>query len=141
MRHQNLLTTLFRIPGRLLARHIYESNALFPNRRKVILQESPLAGFQYHRGPAIWPFLQIGETLHLRREPSNPHDRCAVAVWFRNEHLGYIPRRENRTLAQLLDQGERLEATIVRLLEEENPWRKIRFQVAWIDERVPGWIL
>ena len=141
MRHHNLLSTLFQIPGRRLARHIYEKTALLSTRRKIILQESPLAGFQYHRGPAIWPFLQVGETLHLRREPSNPHDRHAVAVWFRNEHLGYIPRRENRTLAQLLDQGERLEATIVRLLEEENPWRRIRFQVAWIDERAPGWIL
>jgi hypothetical protein len=97
-----------------------------------MLQESPLAGFQYHRAAAIWPFLQVGEKLHLRREPANPHDRYAVAVWFRNEHLGYIPRRENRTLAQLLDHGERLETTIVRLLEEENPWRKIRYRVEWL---------
>jgi hypothetical protein len=98
----------------------------------VVLQESPLAGFQYHRAASIWPFLSVGEQLHLKREPSNPHDRYAVAVWFKNEHLGYIPRRENRTLARLLDQGEELETTIVRLLEEENPWRKIRFRIDWL---------
>jgi hypothetical protein len=74
----------------------------------------------------------VGEQLRLKREPSNPHDRHAVAVWFKNEHLGYIPRRENRTLARLLDQGEQLETTIVRLLEDENPWRKIRFRVDWL---------
>ncbi|MEW8029029.1 MAG: HIRAN domain-containing protein [Candidatus Thiodiazotropha sp.] len=103
-----------------------------PARRRVLLQESPLAGFQYHRAASIWSFLRVGEQLLLKREPSNPHDRYAVAVWFKNEHLGYIPRRENRTLARLLDQGERLETTIVRLLEEENPWRRIRFRVEWL---------
>ncbi|MET0090652.1 MAG: HIRAN domain-containing protein [Candidatus Thiodiazotropha sp.] len=126
-----------------LTRFIPRSRALRVNlpttRRRVILQESPLAGFQYHRAPAIWPFLQVGESLHLRREPTNAHDRYAIAVWFRNEHLGYIPQRDNRTLARLLDQGERLETTIVRLLEEErNPWRKIRLQVAWVADRSLG---
>jgi hypothetical protein len=99
----------------------------------VILQESPLAGFQYHRAASIWPFLRVGEQLHLKRESGNPHDRYAVAVWFKNEHLGYIPRRENRTLARLMDQGEQLETTIVRLLEEDNPWRKIRFRIVWLQ--------
>jgi hypothetical protein len=93
------------------------------------LQESPLAGYQYHRASAIWPFLQVGEKLHLKREPCNPHDPYAVAVWFRNEHLGYVPRRENRTLAKLMDQGIPLEASLIRLLDEGNPWRKIRFRV------------
>jgi hypothetical protein len=100
--------------------------------RRLILQESPLAGFQYHRAAAIWPFLQVGEKLQLKRETCNPHDPYAVAVWFRNEHLGYVPRRENRTLAKLLDQGIPLEASLTRLLDEGNPWRKIRFRVEMI---------
>lgn len=98
------------------------------------MQESPLAGYQYHRAAAIWPFLQVGEKLHLKREPNNQHDLHAVAVWFRNEHLGYVPRRENRTLAKLMDQGERLETSITRLLtDEQNPWRKIRFRVEMVS--------
>ncbi len=130
MKRNSYLVTMLRMAGR--ATGIAGIVLKCPPRRSVLLQESPLAGFQYHRAAAIWPFLQVGEQLHLRREPGNPHDRYAVAVWFRNEHLGYIPRRENRTLAQLLDQGEHLEATIVRLLEDENPWRKIRYRVEWL---------
>lgn len=141
MKQPHLLAALLRIPARNLARKIYTKTIHMPSRRKIVLQESALAGFQHHRAPAIWPFLQVGESLHLKREPSNPHDRYAIAVWFRNEHLGYIPKRENRTLAQLLDQGEQLEATIIRLLEDENPWRKIRFQVTWLGERTPEWVL
>jgi len=102
---------------------------------RILLQESPLAGYQYHRASGIWPFLQVGEVLRLHREPANPHDRNAIAVWYKNEHLGYVPRRENRTLAQLMDRGERLEARIVRLLEDENPWRRIRFRIDLKPER------
>ncbi len=129
MRRRNFLRSLLGGLGIGLGRPVYAK--IFPaqRRRRLILQESPLAGYQYHRAAAIWPFLRVGEPLHLRREPGNTYDRYAVAVWFRNEHLGYIPRRENRPLARLMDQGEHLEASIVRLLDEENPWRKIRIRV------------
>ena len=130
MHHGNLFNGLLGRLGIGPGRSVYAKIAPRQSRRRLVLQESPLAGFQYHRASAIWPFLRVGEPLHLRREPSNPHDRHAVAVWFRNEHLGYIPRRENRTLAGLMDQGEQLGASIVRLLDEEhNPWRKIRIRV------------
>jgi len=112
------------LSANLNARHLQPE----PGRR-ILLQESPLAGYQYHRAAGIWPFLRVGETLSLRREPANPHDANAIAVWFKNEHLGYVPRRENKTLAQMMDRGERLEAQIVRLLEDDNPWRRLRFRI------------
>ena len=133
MRRRNFIHTLLGGLGIGLGRPVYAKIAAVQSRRRLILQESPLAGFQYHRAAAIWPFLRVGEPLCLRREPSNPHDPHAVAVWFRNEHLGYIPRRENRTLARLMDQGVRLEASIARLLEEPNPWRKIRIRVEFLS--------
>ncbi len=133
MRRRNFLHSLLGGLGIGLGRPVYAKIAATQSRRRLLLQESPLAGFQYHRAAAIWPFLRVDEPLILRREPSNPHDRHAVAVWFKNEHLGYIPRRENRTLAMLMDQGQRLEARIVRLLDEQNPWRKIRIRVEMIS--------
>ena len=129
MKRRNFLHSMLGALGVGLSQGVYAKNTLSQSRRRLILQESPLAGFQHHRAAAIWPFLRVGEALHLKREPCNPHDRYAVAVWFRNEHLGYVPRRENRTLARLMDQGERPQATLIRLLEEENPWRKIRIRV------------
>ncbi len=133
MRRRNFLHSLLGGLGIGLGRPVYAKIAPIQSRRRLLLQESPLAGFQYHRAAAIWPFLRVGEPLLLRREPSNPHDRNAIAVWFKNEHLGYIPRRENRTLAMLMDQGQRLEARIVRLLDERNPWRKIRIRVEMLS--------
>lgn len=122
-RIQHLLRR-FNLGGSLIVRQLPPE----PTRR-ILLQESPLAGYQYHRASGIWTFLRVGEKLQLRREPGNLYDPNAIAIWFKNEHLGYVPRRENKTLAQMMDRGERLEAQIVRLLEEENPWRRVRFRV------------
>ena len=133
MQRQSLSRQLF---GYLRAGFVKSFVAFeFDATPRILLQESPLAGYQYHRASGVWSFLRVGEVLRLHREPANPHDPNAIAVWYKNEHLGYVPRRENRTLAQLMDRGERLEARIVRLLEDENPWRRIRFRVDLKPER------
>lgn len=97
--------------------------------RTILLQESPVAGFQYYRGNAIWPLLRVGEKLSLVREAFNGHDRDAVAVYLRNDKLGFVPRRENRTIAQMLDRGESLEATISKVLDESDPWERMRISI------------
>ncbi len=98
--------------------------------RSVLIQESPIAGFQFHRGDAIWSSLDVGEELNLVRESSNAHDSDAVAVYFREEKLGYVPRGDNRAIAQMLDRGENLEARISKLLVEEDPWERIRITIS-----------
>lgn len=100
-----------------------------PPVRHLVIQESPLAGFEHHKGHRVWPFLREGAALRLIREATNPHDANAVAVYFRGDKLGYVPRRENVAVAQLLDRGHQLDARIVRLRDEPNPWRRIRFSV------------
>jgi len=40
----------------------------------IVLQDSPLAGFQYYAGKALWPQMQVGDALTLIREPDNSHD-------------------------------------------------------------------
>ena len=101
-------------------------------QRLILLQESPLAGFQYHRASGIWSFLQPGQPLRLKREPHNLHDANAIAVWFMNDKLGYVPRSENSRLAALMDRGEKLEAQISKLLDEDAPWLRVQFEVSLI---------
>lgn len=97
--------------------------------RSVLIQESPIAGFQFHRGDAIWPSLVVGQELVLVRESSNSHDPDAVAIYFRKEQLGYVPRGDNRAVAQMLDRGENLEARISKLLVDGDPWERIRITI------------
>ena len=95
----------------------------------LLLQESALAGFHHHRATAIWPFLREGEPLVLVRESINTFDRDAVAVYFRNDKIGYVPRRENHVVAQMLDRGQQLIAKVTQLRNEQNPWRRVRFEI------------
>ena len=105
------------------------SPAVVAENRSVLIQESPLAGFQFHRGDAVWSSLAVGAPLQLVREPDNSHDADAVAVYFNTEKLGYVPRGENGAVAQMLDRGEGLAATISRLTVDEDPWQRVRFNV------------
>lgn len=93
--------------------------------RKVELQRSPLAGFQYHRGEAVWPVLAVGTAVDLVREPDNPYDPRAVRVDWRGEKLGYVPRVDNAAVSHLLDSGRAVNAEIVDLQRSHNPWDRI----------------
>jgi hypothetical protein len=96
---------------------------------RIIVQQSPLAGFQYYEGRDLWTMMRVGDTLQLAREPQNPHDANAVRVLWRNEMLGYIPRRENSDVARQMDRGAPVKARIVKLNEARNPWQRIEFEV------------
>jgi len=54
-----------------------------------------------------------GAPLVLRREPHNPHDANAIEVFTADgAKLGYVPRRRNRRLAELMDAGHAFDARI-----------------------------
>ena len=101
--------------------------------RKVELQRSPVAGFQYHQGEAIWPLLMVGTSLSLVREPENPHDPRAVRIDWQGQKLGYMPRIDNAAASQLLDRGESVSAAITALNVSANPWERIEFAI-YLDQ-------
>jgi hypothetical protein len=100
-------------------------------RKRIALQTSPVAGFQYHEGEACWPELRIGDTLTLVREPTNSHDGRAVAVEWEGQRLGYVPRAENAAISSLLDRDEMLTANISALQQAEDPWKRVKLEV-WL---------
>ncbi len=99
----------------------------------VLLQESPLAGFQYYKGAVLWQQLREGQILRLVREKLNSFDERAVAVYWHDQKLGYLPRDENATVSQLLDRGENLAAENMRLKNSSNPWERIKMKIFYIS--------
>lgn len=95
----------------------------------ILLQDSPLAGFQYHAGTAVWSQLRVGDALTLVREPDNAHDARAVRVEWQGRKIGYVPRRENADVARLMDGGQRLTARITRLADVRDPRSRVRFEI------------
>lgn len=99
--------------------------------RRFLIQQCPLAGFQYHEGEALWSQLSAGNRLELVREPANPFDANAIRIDWNGRKLGYIPRIQNQASARLLDEGTRLEARISRLEKYGNPWARMEVEV-WL---------
>jgi hypothetical protein len=96
---------------------------------RLLIQSSPLAGFQFYVGKMVWSEMKPGDPLTLVREPENAYDPNAVRVEWHGEKLGYVPRADNADLARLMDRGTKVEARISRLVEDRNPWKRIRFDV------------
>lgn len=95
------------------------------------LQISPVAGFQYYRGEALWSQLQEGQMLKLVREPNNPYDNRAVRIDWQEYQLGYNPRMDNTAISQLLDRKKKMSALIIGLKRSNNPWERIMVEVRW----------
>ena len=77
---------------------------------KILVQSSPLAGFQYHAAGELWPELRVGDTLTLIREPDNSHDGNAIRIEWRGRMLGYLPQdrqaaRASESLAARTDRS------------------------------------
>ncbi len=98
-------------------------------RSALTLLTTKVAGSQYYQGEQIRGLLKPGDSLRLQRQPDNPYDSRAVEVYWRDHKLGYIPRSDNAVIAQLLDNGTRLQARITGLEDDDNPWNRIRFPV------------
>ncbi len=95
----------------------------------MLVQNSPLAGFRYYDGKELWDDMRVDDALTLVREADNPHDANAVRVEWRGHPLGYVPRRENRTVALHMDRGGRVEARISKLQKHPNAWQRIEFEI------------
>ncbi|MDP2134386.1 MAG: HIRAN domain-containing protein [Sulfuritalea sp.] len=96
---------------------------------RILVQSSPLAGFQYHAGEALWQEMREGDRLALVREADNPHDANAVRIEWRGHKLGYLPRAENRAVAAAMDGGDPVAARIAKLRQHRNPWQRMLIEV------------
>lgn len=115
--------------GLLLSIWLLTQSPAIAESIRILVQSSPLAGSQYYSANRVWGAIRIGDRLSLAREPDNRHDRNAVRVEWKGQKLGYVPRAENRAVAQAIDTGEQLEAKVSRLRDDPDPWRRIEFEI------------
>ena len=109
--------------------------------KKLFFKECHLAGRQYWDVDEVWDELHVGTCLELKRDLENRHDMNAVAVVYHTideqtgeteEYmLGYIPREENETIAQLLEMGweDIFECRICKLNPDAHYENQIRLTI------------
>ena len=96
---------------------------------RIVVQDSPLAGFKYYEGKDVWSELRVGDALRLVRELANPHDANAIRVEWNGRMLGYVPRRDNSHLARQLDHGAAIEARITELKSQRNGRQLLSYEI------------
>jgi hypothetical protein len=98
--------------------------------RRYLLNNCFIAEFQHHAGPTLLDELNVGTRLALVPEPENIYDRYAVRLEFDGNHVGYIPREQNRTVSELLQQGAPLSCTVTALSPEAPLSEAVRIEVS-----------
>lgn len=103
-----------------------------PLRQKIMLGSHFIAGFQFYDGPEVADMLECDLPLTLNREPHNRWDRNAVEVHAGEAKLGYVPRGENQVIADLLDTGIEVKASVTELNPDAFPYGSVKMEV-WYE--------
>lgn len=97
---------------------------------KLVIYTGYIAGIAYYELKSIYHYLSVGQSLTLRREGGNEYDSNAISVWFNGHKLGYVAKKDNTVLANLLDGEFSLKAEVSFMKKEKfMPPEKVRFSV------------
>jgi hypothetical protein len=98
-----------------------------------------IAGFTYYDGVDVFKDLQIGTELRLAPEPENKFDEHAVAIYYNDHQLGYIPKNRNTDIGKFLNFGHTnlFEIKINRIALEERPEEQIGVVVKIKNNKTP----
>jgi hypothetical protein len=96
-----------------------------------------VAGFGHWDGALVLDKLEPGTHVKLKAEPDNPYDTCAVALYYKNTKIGFIPRDMNSELSLLLFFGyeNTFDAVITQVRKEADPEHQVRVMVRVRDAR------
>jgi len=95
--------------------------------KKVHLDNFHIAGFGYWEGCEAFEHLKIGTKLELVREEDNRFDPYAVAIYYGEYKLGFIPRGSNHDISKYLDMGleDIYDARITRITPDVHPEQQV----------------
>ena len=105
--------------------------------KKVHLTNFHIAGFSYWEGCEAFEQLKIGTKLELVREEDNAFDPYAVAIYYNDYKLGFIPRGHNHDISKYLDMGlhDIYEVRITRLTPDVQPEQQVEVIVNILNQK------
>lgn len=104
--------------------------------RKEHLGHFNIAGFTYYDGALVFNKLKVGTKLELKLEEDNKFDARAVALYYKEYKLGFVPKSENRILYKLLKIGlkKKLRILIQQVDSREHPENQVMAVVHLIND-------
>lgn len=97
---------------------IHEIEEMDSLTEDIFLIRSFVAGW-FHNMTAeqLLDELSPGQELELFREADNKYDKKAIVIRNKGEKMGYVPRRDNKILANLMDGGKLLVCKLNNIYE------------------------
>ena len=105
-------------------------------KKRRHFQNFDIAGFSFWDGAIVFNELKIGTELRLERESENQYDPKAVAIYFGEAKLGFVPRTCNDAISKLCEAGytDIFDVRINRVSPEEQPEDQIGVIVSIINK-------
>ena len=119
--------------GRALG-HVLNMKVMYRDPR--IVYAGFVAGYQYHNGSRMEHLFDQGTEFSLKHEPGNPFDENAVAVYYKDARIGFIPPDTNIDVAHRLQNGEPLKTRISRIDPQSEPWERVFVEVLKEEDAV-----
>ena len=89
-----------------------------------------IAGFTFYEGVLAFKHLEIGTGLTMKPEPGNRYDENAVAIYYNEHKLGYVPRSQNKAIATILGAGQNIfEMRVQQLIPDASPEQQVQVVV------------
>lgn len=79
-----------------------------------------IRGLAYYDYQTVAEKIKLNDEFILKREPQNHVDKYAVEVYFNTYKLGYLPRYENKVIANLMDLGIEVKAICKTEIPNKN---------------------
>lgn len=106
--------------------------------KKEHLANFDLVGATYYDLSTCFQELNIGTIVQAKLEPENKYDPRAIAIYYNDFKLGFIPRNENRIFYKLLSMNHPIfECKIQQIDASQNPENQIRIVAHLIENKKP----
>ncbi|MEN9447044.1 MAG: hypothetical protein RJA25_334 [Bacteroidota bacterium] len=100
--------------------------------KDITVLDCLVAGTSFYNVKSIETELNENDKLDLQREPSNEYDEFAIAIYYKEQKIGFIPKIKNESVARLLDAGKKFHA-VIKTKNWEGNWLKLSIEVVLND--------
>lgn len=80
----------------------------------------------------LYPILQPDTVLRMVRQPQNEYDEYAIAIYYLEDRIGYVPQELNLVISRLMDAGKEFYARVVQV-KKINEWIRISAKLFMIE--------
>ena len=94
--------------------------------------EGKITGITFFKlSEETWDKLNVGTLLTLNRDNTNEYDTNAVQVLYQRKQIGWVDKKDNILIAQILDQGTIITTTIIRTFSTLSDRPHLEVQYTW----------